>query len=488
MGNLTGLLRLQLDSNQLSGPIPDTLLNLTLLTAGRSDIEYNALYTENTTLRDLLNAAQDGGDWESTQTVAPTNITIEAITDSTVGLSWTPIQYTDDTGGYEVEYSEVSGGPYTPFATTPSKSDTGITVTGLAPATTYYFQLRTVTQPHTLNQNTVYSEYTAEDSAITPINDNDPVATDDVADAVTEGGTVTTVDDGQSSLLHNDTDADLPFDTLTVNTTPLSAPLHASAFTLSEDGSFSYTHDGSENFSDSFTYEVSDAAAHTAQATVTITITPVNDNEPLADADSFTVAEGATATAANLDAGSSLLDGDTDADLPNDTLTVNTTPVSAPLHASAFTLSEDGSFSYTHDGTENLSDSFTYEVSDAAAHTSQATVTVTITPVNDAPVITAQGTLTTAEETDLAITLDDLTVGDPDNTYPTGFTLNFTLNVQDGSNYTRTGNIITPDTDFNGDLTVPVTVNDGQAQNGTSAAFDLTVTVTAVNDAPFQPG
>ena len=39
-----------------------------------------------------------------------------------------------------------------------------------------------------------------------------------------------------------------------------------------------------------------------------------------------------------LDAGTSLLDGDTDIDLPNDTLTVNTTPVSGPSFASSFTL------------------------------------------------------------------------------------------------------------------------------------------------------
>ena len=37
---------------------------------------------------------------------------------------------------------------------------------------------------------------------------------------------------------------------------------------------------------------------------------------PTADAESFTVSEGATATEADLDDGTSLLDGDTDPDLP----------------------------------------------------------------------------------------------------------------------------------------------------------------------------
>ena len=60
---------------------------------------------------------------------------------------------------------------------------------------------------------------------------------------------------------------------------------------------------GTENFTDSFTYEVSDGAGGTDTATVTITITPQNDNDPVADNESFTVIEGGTATEADLDAG-----------------------------------------------------------------------------------------------------------------------------------------------------------------------------------------
>ena len=193
---------------------------------------------------------------------------------------------------------------------------------------------------------------------ITPVNDNDPVA-DDESFTVVEGGTATQADlDAGTSLLDGDTDADLPNDTLTVNTTPSSGPSHGS-LTLNSDGTFSYTHDGTENFSDSFTYELLDAdGGVTDTGTVTITITPLNDNDPVADDESFTVVEGGTATEADLDAGTTLLDGDTDADLPNDTLTVNTTALSGPSHGS-LTLNSDGTFSYTHDGTENFSDSFT---------------------------------------------------------------------------------------------------------------------------------
>jgi len=74
-------------------------------------------------------------------------------------------------------------------------------------------------------------------------------------------------------------------------------------------------------------------------------------------------------------------------------------------------------------------------------------------------VITGQVALSTAKDTALPLTLGNLTVTDPDNSYPTGFT----LSVQAGSNYTVAGTTITPAASFVGTLTVPVTVNDGTA-------------------------
>ena len=45
----------------------------------------------------------------------------------------------------------------------------------------------------------------------------------------------------------------------------------------------------------------------------------------------------------------------------------------------------DGTFTYTHDGSETTSDSFTYIVDDGAGGTATATVNVTVTAVNEAP-------------------------------------------------------------------------------------------------------
>jgi len=61
--------------------------------------------------------------------------------------------------------------------------------------------------------------------------------------------------------------------------------------------------------------------------------------------------------------------------------------LAGPAHASAFTLNANGSFSYTHDGSETTTDSFTYRAFDGAAFSNVATVTITVAPVNDPPVI-----------------------------------------------------------------------------------------------------
>jgi len=117
----------------------------------------------------------------------------------------------------------------------------------------------------------------------------------------------------------------------------------------------------------------------------------------------------------------------------------------------------DGSFNYTPTLNLNGHDTFTFWASDGIASSNVATVAITINPVNDPPLITSQLPLITPRGTALTIVLTDLIVSDLDNAYPDGFT----LEVQDGVNYTRQGATITPVTGYLGMLTVPVRVNDG---------------------------
>ena len=125
--------------------------------------------------------------------------------------------------------------------------------------------------------------------------------------------------------------------------------------------------------SDSFTYKANDGTEDGNTATVNITINPVND-APVAAGDSYPVDEGGTL---NQQAPGVLLN-DTDAE--NDPLTaILVTGVSR----GSLTLNNDGSFIYVHDGTETMSDSFTYKVNDGTTDSNIATVTITVNPIED---------------------------------------------------------------------------------------------------------
>jgi hypothetical protein len=166
-GRLSRLLYLHLQGNQLRGPIPATLASLTLLDISQSDLRWNALYTDDPALRAFLDSKQIGGDWESTQTVAPTGLAAGGATLGSVPVSWSPILYTGDPGGYRLWYGTRAGGPYNLGGTTADKAQSASAVTGLSPGTTYYLALDTVTEPHANNQNTVVSARTPEVSATT---------------------------------------------------------------------------------------------------------------------------------------------------------------------------------------------------------------------------------------------------------------------------------------------------------------------------------
>jgi hypothetical protein len=146
-----------LRGNKLSGSIPTELGNLVTLGDSLSYFEHNAIYTNENSLRDFLNSKQLGGDWEATQTIAPTDMTADSPTEDTITVNWTPIRYFLNSDGYRVSWSTSPGGPYTLFDTTSDKTASTLTVTDLDPGTTHYFVVQTFTDSHELNQNTVLS-------------------------------------------------------------------------------------------------------------------------------------------------------------------------------------------------------------------------------------------------------------------------------------------------------------------------------------------
>ncbi len=133
-----------------------------------------------------------------------------------------------------------------------------------------------------------------------------------------------------------------------------------------------YTHDGSETTTGGFTYTVFDGTNSTT-ALVTIRVAPVND-PPLAVADTVTVQEGGTVSVQAQE----LLANDSDAE--GDTLSI--TAVGDAING-IVTL-DGNAITYTHDGSETNTDSFTYTFTDGA-ESATARVIVSISPVNDPP-------------------------------------------------------------------------------------------------------
>jgi PKD repeat protein len=167
LGNLAHLQQLYLNANMLTGSITTSLENLTSLSDGSLNLNYNALYSTDGTLSGFLFTKEAGFNWQSTETVAPAGVATGAPTSNSVELSWTSIAYTGDTGGYRAYYSTTSGGPYTTGPITANKAASSIVVSGLNPATLYYFVVRTITNPNSNNQNTVTSDPSIEVAAFT---------------------------------------------------------------------------------------------------------------------------------------------------------------------------------------------------------------------------------------------------------------------------------------------------------------------------------
>ena len=180
-----------------------------------------------------------------------------------------------------------------------------------------------------------------------------PVAVADTGD-VANGGSVVI------DVLANDTDAD--GDTLTLTLLEQGT----NGMTEITQGGVTYTHDGSDTTSDTFSYTISDGNDGTSTVSVTVTIAaaPVNA-APVAAADTGDVANGGSVVI-------DVLANDTDAD--GDTLTIS----SLDQGTNGTAEITQGGVTYTHDGSATTSDTFGYTISDGNDGTSTVSVTVTI--------------------------------------------------------------------------------------------------------------
>ena len=284
-----------------------------------------------------------------------------------------------------------------------------------------------------------------------------------VADAYTTAeDTVLTVP--APGVLGNDSDPD--GDPLTA--VLVTGPGHGT-LALNANGSFTYTPAANYTGPDSFTYRASDGTLTSNLATVTLTVSPVND-APMVAADSYSTAED-TALTVNAPG---VLGNDSDPDGNALSAAVG----SGPSHGT-LTLNANGSFTYTPAANYTGPDSFTYRASDGTLTSNLATVTLSVTAVNDKPTVTvaAGGSCGTDDRSGTV----NLSVGDVDS-LAAGLTLsasssNTTLVpngnlVLGGSSANRTLKV-TSVAGRTGTAIVTVTVSDGQP----AGSGQVTITV-----------
>jgi hypothetical protein len=192
-----------------------------------------------------------------------------------------------------------------------------------------------------------------------------PIAGDDTY-SVNENGILTVAAPG---VLANDSD---PNNGLITANLIGSGPAHGALDWLYTDGSFQYTPAAGFTGTDSFQYLADAGLGPSAPATVTITVIAVN-TPPVAADDSYSTSPDTGLIVVT----PGVLANDSDADGDTLVLGANTQPSSGSVQVQA-----DGSFTYTPNSGFVGTDSFTYTASDESSLSNDATVTITVNPVN----------------------------------------------------------------------------------------------------------
>ena len=181
---------------------------------------------------------------------------------------------------------------------------------------------------------------------------------------------------GIAGVLANDADPDAG-QTATL-TAELAAPPAHGTVSLNANGTFTYTPANGYTGPDAFTYRAKDSTNLTSGVTTaSITVETGPNVPPVANPDSYTTDEDSPLLVTKPING--VLANDTDAEEDPFTAVIATQPAHGTI-----TLNPNGTFSYTPVANYNGPDSFTYRATDTKPG-APATVTITVNPVNDAP-------------------------------------------------------------------------------------------------------
>jgi hypothetical protein len=271
-------------------------------------------------------------------------------------------------------------------------------------------------------------------------------------------------------VLANDFLAEINTGTLTIS----SVTQPANGTTSISNGQVVFTPDANFFGTDSFTYTAIDGEGNEGMATVTVTVTNVND-APVANDDEFTVAEDSGVNALNV------LDNDLAGPIGLESEQISLLNiVASPSNGTA--VISGNQIEYTPNDHFFGTDTLTYVITDGEFNSNTATVTINVTNVNDPPVANDD-----AFNIDEDSGLHDFAVLANDTPGPAGFeTEALTIDaVDDPANGTATinGSVIqyTPDADFFGTDTFTYTISDTAGATDTAT---VTVTVANINDAP----
>ena len=269
----------------------------------------------------------------------------------------------------------------------------------------------------------------------------------------------TTAEDTAKSITLAGTDAD--GDTLTYEI--VGGPQHGTLDAINGN-TVTYTPSPNYNGTDAFTFIAKDGYETSVPAQVQVTVTPVNDT-PVADAQQLSIPQNAPHTIT--------LSG---TDVDGDSLTYAIQ--NGPQHGTLGSIN-GSQVTYTPNAGYVGTDSFTFIAKDGkGGNSSPATVDLTITAVNRAPIADPQQ-VTVPEDMSLAISL---TGSDAD-----GDTI--TYSIVSGPQHGTLGSVngsqvyYMPASNFNGADSFTFIANDGNG--GISSPATVAITVTAVNDAPF---
>ncbi|MDF4484162.1 tandem-95 repeat protein [Vibrio parahaemolyticus] len=230
------------------------------------------------------------------------------------------------------------------------------------------------------------------------------------------------------------------------------------------DGTWTFTPQIDDDTEVSFTFDIIDDEDLVVSGSANLDILPIND-APNAENDVITTEED---TAVTIDV---LVN---DSDVEGDALSIQS--ASVPSEQGSVDI-VDGKLVFTPAENFNGEATITYIVTDGDL-TDEAKVSVTVTPVNDAPV--AKDDIATTQE-DTAVTIDVL----PNDSDVDGDKLSIesaSVPKEQGTVEVVNGKLVfTPAENFNGDAEITYTVTDGQLTDEAK----VTVTVNPVNDAPI---